>query len=128
MPLSAYNRVYIFDDVINLIGITAACHLAHGWGGDGVYIPQHVTIDHPIALKIGIEAAEKLAEQYGGNRLEIPSEYEALRRERERRICIDLRAGQSLSEVARRYGYSHRSVRNICRRYNIARPPNARPK
>ena len=116
-------REFTFDHVVDVIGIAAACELCTGWGGKKVYVPHCTDLDHPVTLRLGPTAAQKLCSVFGGYDLYVPSEARILRSRREQLIVEELRAGATIAQMARKYGLSHKTVGNICKRRNIPRPP-----
>ncbi len=116
-------REFVFDELIDLLGISTAYRIASGWGGGTLYIPKQLNWDHPIALAIGHEEAITLCGTYGGVYLEIPPKARALRTRREQLICDDLKEGATIGQASRKYGLTQTAVRNICQRNKIKRPP-----
>jgi len=107
-----------FDEVVQTIGLEAACHLTAGWGNSRVYVPTAPDPTHPLALRIGFTPAVALAKEFGGILLEVPSEYNALRTTREHKVIADRRKGATIGELSRRYGFGHRSIKNILKKHH----------
>ncbi len=92
-----------------MIGLAATLRLVDAYGGDGVYVPQHVDPDKPFAQIAGLTAAEILVQHYAGEKLEIA----ALAGVRHKKPLIAEARGP-VAEVARKFAVTARWVR-YCR-------------
>lgn len=97
----------------NSIGLPAVLALVKTHGGLApVYVPIKVTPDHYLMRLLGVEAFTKLVAEYGGDTLEIAKcerAVQALLYRQIRRECL----GTTQDNLARKYGYTVRHIRNI---------------
>lgn len=100
-------------DLTDIIGISAALRIVEERGGIRLYVPKIVQINHWLADLIGTEALAALVEIYAGEEIEIPRCAAALKAMKDQEIAS---AEGSVTEIARRYGYTERGVRKIRRR------------
>lgn len=101
------------DDVAAEIGYTATRILSAWYAGRSVYVPQTARADHPLALLIGLPALRALVRAYPSERIAVPPEAEDDRFRRDRRIALDLLAGQTCGEIADRLDLTRRRVEQI---------------
>lgn len=102
-------------ELVGLIGLEATRKLIATFGSQYVYFPapEAISPDHPLAVALGQDKANILSRQYAGLRLLIPRGYRFLLRERNQAIRDCRHAGESISEIARRFDLCHRQVRAI---------------
>ncbi len=93
--------------------VPVALAIARRFGGTDLYVPLNPTEHDPLARCVGIDAANRIARLYGGGRVEIPLGNTARRAERNRAIRRMAAEGRSVSEIARRFGMTTRSIRRI---------------
>lgn len=65
-------------EMADWIGAAATLRLTAAFGGQHLYVPLSIAVDHPIAQAIGIDAAQRLAYAYGRDRLDLPTGKAAL--------------------------------------------------
>lgn len=97
-------------EIAEVIGIKAALTLSEHWPGVRLFVPETVTVEHPIALAIGISAAEKLAAHYASETITVPKAHAYRRRLRDAQILKEYRAGRSGRELALKYGMHENHV------------------
>ena len=102
------------EEIIELIGPEAVRQIVQQWGGTNLYISKDVKPRDPVALTIGFENAELLAQYYGGGNIALPVRENHLS-DRNKGLLADLHDGDTLREVALRYGLSIRQIQNIKR-------------
>jgi len=100
--------------LVKTVGLPAVLMLVkkHG-GGAPLYVPVKVAPDHPLLHLLGGPAFTTLVAEYGGSHIEIARCEKAVRTLIYRQIRTDRAAGVTQDTVARRYGYTVRTVRII---------------
>ena len=106
----------IIADLSELIGSGDAWQIVRRWAGSELYVPRHMTRDHPIALTIGLEKAQILSKRYGNDRIRIPIERNALREQRNQSILKAKDDGKSYTQISRDHGLSRPAVVAIIRK------------
>ncbi len=97
-------------EVVQVVGLTTALEIVRGWGGRWLWVPNAVTPEHPIALRIGLQPARQFVAHFKGRRLSLPTERSALRTLRNRAIFEAVQAGKSRTDVAHEFGVSRQTV------------------
>lgn len=109
-------------ELVETVGIEAACELVRVYGRRALYVPKHATRDHEIALLIGIDAAGRLSQSYGGTQLEVPPERSLLLELRCREIVRRIvEEHASICETAYAFGVSRRWVHHLLDRSGYER-------
>lgn len=101
------------SELIALVGYVAAEELISAWGPGRIYIPETPGQDHPITLRIGPYRAKDLAARCGGGPLELPAPTALLKQRRNDLIRAAYHEGAPKRALARRYGLSPRTIRQI---------------
>lgn len=103
-------------DMTDIIGISAALRIVEERGGIRLYVPKTPAINHWLSELIGLENMTALVNVYAGEEIEIPRCAAALKAMKNQEIA---NATGSVAEIARRYGYTERGIRNIRRRVEL---------
>ena len=100
--------------LVKAIGLAAALKLIkkHG-GGMPVYVPVKISADHYLLHLIGAQAFATLVAEYGGDVLEIARCEKAARVLIHRKIRQEYAEGATQNELALRYEYTVRHIREI---------------
>ena len=104
----------VIEDVSALIGPEAVRQIVRQWGGTNIYVRKEVAKDDPVTLTIGIEKASLLSRTYGGETIELPARPTHLS-ERNCALLGDIDNGQTIKDVALKYGLTIRQIFNIRR-------------
>lgn len=99
----------VFEDVAGVIGTPATHALCERFGGTRLYIPRHISNNHPIAVVIGLPSANALAGWAGGTNLDLPKAH--LRRQQV--IELAKQGNMTAGEIALATDYTDRHVRHI---------------
>jgi len=97
-------------------GLRQTIRLCQVYGGSEITVPKDIDDRHPIALAIGFEGAQALCAMYGGQRIVVPHEYSALIVARDEEIVRRREQGETISELARAFGYSRMWINRILER------------
>ncbi len=100
----------VLDNIAKVIGAGAALRLCAHFGGSRVYVAVKPAPGNPVASAIGYSKAVRLSTYFGGERLSIPSEGAQAGRAR---IARMRGRGLSVSEIARKLGFSERYVYKV---------------
>jgi hypothetical protein len=102
-------------EIAEYCGIETAMLLLEHAGGRyvSVPLPEHLHALHQLVEWLGVERASVFCRQYAGELIQVPKAAAAIRAIRDRKIREDRRAGASMSNLARRYGLTHRQITNI---------------
>ncbi|WP_301181602.1 Mor transcription activator family protein [Thalassolituus sp. UBA3500] len=100
-------------DIIDLVGISAALRIVEERGGIRLYVPKTPAVNHWLSDLIGLDNMTALVNVYAGEEIEIPRCAAALKAIKDHEIAT---AEGSVTELARRYGYTERGIRKIRRR------------
>jgi Mor family transcriptional regulator len=103
-------------DMTDIIGISAALRIVEERGGIRLYVPKIAQMTHWLSELIGYTALCALVEIYAGEEIEIPRCAAALKAMKDQEIA---NAQGSVTEIARRYGYTERGIRKIRRRVEL---------
>ena len=95
------------------IGLPATLCLLRARGGSPYTVPIHGERSEVLLKIMPAEAAKALSGEYGGQTLTLPKLDKALIQIRNRRICAEAIAGESLAMLARRYDLTTRHISNI---------------
>ena len=109
------------QELVRLIGFSAAMRLVDLRPGLPIYIPKEATPEHLLAA-IGMGAFKELVEAFGGESVTVPNCKLALTKLRHRHARKLRAQGYSQTEVAHLTGITPRQVRNI----ESAQEPEAR--
>ena len=66
------NRSFVFRELTELIGETAAHALCKEYGGTNLFVPKSMSRDHKLAKLLGLSSAKALSELHGGIEIELP--------------------------------------------------------
>lgn len=107
-----------FQEVIDLVGPTAAQALVARYGGTGIAMPTGKMaggkFKRCLIELMGEEAAIKLMQHYGGDRLYVPRCQDFSRLERNREIIAKYDRGDvSANDLALEYALTSRHITNI---------------
>lgn len=105
--------------LVEVVGVDAAMAIVEERGGIRLYTPVKADPEHWLADRLGMVAFQKLVDEYQGEEIEVPRCLEALRAAKDALIAADAEAGASDAELARRYGYTERGIRNVRRRMGL---------
>jgi hypothetical protein len=102
-------------EIADYCGIETALLLLEHAGGRYVSVPypEHLHALHQLVEWLGVERASVFCRQYAGELIQVPKAAAALRAIRDQKIREDRRGGASMSNLARRYGLTHRQITNI---------------
>jgi len=103
----------VLRELSEVVGLGDTLEIVSRWGGRELYIPKAIERSDALALTLGFATARKLVDAFGGERLQLPIERNALLELRNRAIVREVRAGDSLADVALRYGLTRQAVRRI---------------
>lgn len=98
------------------IGMEPALKLAAAWPGVRVFVPKHMTAEHPIAVAIGLPAARALAQYCGGESIVPPLCQRYHRARLHAQILAEYRSGATAAELARKYGVHQFTIYNLAAR------------
>ncbi len=101
------------QEMSDIIGLEAVQALVSAYGGTLLTIPQKLPEDHPLAVLLGTEVAGKLSEHYALERVDVPRAHFARMHARNRRLCADHHAGESVRQLALQYRLTERRVWEI---------------
>jgi len=107
--------------LVDVVGYGDAARIIEAIGGTRLWVPQRASIhaDHPLVRLVGVESALKLADAFGGlAHFDVPRCLGELLRERNRKIMVDIAAGDSHRTIALRYRLTERHVLNIKKRHH----------
>jgi len=123
--LPAHRLPDSVQDLVDLIGLTAALAIVEKRGGIRLCVPTRVTRDHWLATAIGLEAFGVLVNVYSGEEIDVPRCVEALRAVRELAIFNDsMNYGLSQAQLARKYHYTERGIRKLLQRVGATVEPD----
>lgn len=114
-----------FQEVIDLVGPTAAQALVARYGGTDIRVPigkmGRGEIKRCLIEMMGEEVATKFMQHYGGDRLYVPRCQDFLRLERNREIIAKYDRGDvSVNDLALEYALTSRRITDILK---TAPPP-----
>ena len=78
-----------------------------------VYVPKHLSADHPLIRLLGWDDAQRMVRAFGGEILKLATCNEIYRRFRDASILRMRREGMSTKEIAEVVGVTMRHVRNV---------------
>ena len=110
------NQNTVIDDVCGLIGFSATVRLIEWYGGRHVYIPEHATDDHPLALLLGCSALRALSRDLGSTMVWVPRDVAGKRKrgiQTKKAVARLLSQGYIVEQAAASLGVSPRQVRRI---------------
>ena len=102
-----------FDELAAVIGRDDALRLCVLFGGTRLYFPHRMTADGQLARIFGIHQAQALSRAFGGLRLTIQAATTERCRERGELIRQLRRSGETVRNLALRYGMSERRIAMI---------------
>ena len=127
------NQNTIIDDVCGLIGFSATVRLIEWYGGRHVYIPEHATDDHPLALLLGCSALRALSSELGSTMVWVPRDVAGKRKrgiQTKKAVARLLSQGCIVEQAAASLGVSTRQVRRIAqelKEFRLVRPKAGAP-
>tara|TARA_R110000823_G_scaffold290928_1_gene409204 strand:+ start:8572 stop:8991 length:420 start_codon:yes stop_codon:yes gene_type:complete len=101
------------QEMSDVIGLEAVQTFVGVYGGTRLTVPQKMPDDHPLAELLGTEVAGKLSEHYALERVDVPRAHFARMHARNRRLCADHHAGESVRQLALQYRLTERRVWEI---------------
>ena len=101
------------EDLGAVMGTEAAMRLVAVFGGGQLYVPMMADAEHPIALVVGRSPFRHLVATLGGETISVPAAGEFMRLRRVRQVVRLLADGVTVEELARRFDYTPRTIRNI---------------
>ena len=101
------------EEIIEIIGETAAELLCDRLGGTSLYIPKVPGAGSRLVLAIGHASALALCQASAGQTFYLPSRLSLARRRLRSAVLYDLKRGLSTNEIAIRNGISTQHIRNI---------------
>lgn len=93
------------------------------YGGQRLYIPQHITPEHEFYQVAGTEASARIEALYGGKPIVAPMSEALLRPIRDKALIEDYLRGDSLNDISERYGLAYPIVCNMTRGVRAERKP-----
>lgn len=103
----------IYDDLAASVGYTATVKLRTWYAGSRLYVPQRATEGHTLARLIGFPALRALVRDFGADQnLWLPLGEED-RYVRNRDVARRFAAGDTVAQVANRFGLSERRVEQL---------------
>lgn len=112
------NQNTVIDDVCGLIGFSATVRMIEWYGGRHVYIPEHPTDDHPLALLLGCSALRALSRDLGSTMLWVPKDVAGRRKrsiQTKKAVARLLSQGRTIEQTAASLGVSTRQIQRIAR-------------
>lgn len=105
------------QDIVDIIGMTAAMGLVSGWPGIPLKVPRgrrkNSVMVNRLARVIGDEAAKKFVQHYAGHVVVIPRCAAAMRAVRNQRIIDQYTHGTTAADLAREHKLTVRQIRVI---------------
>ncbi|MDS7929589.1 Mor transcription activator family protein [Acinetobacter sp. V102_4] len=100
--------------VAQLIGIEAALHLIHAYGGTTIFIPSQygMNINHEVTQVIGLKSLKLLSAQLGNTTIEVPMGTPITVGMRNRMIR-KLAKKESKAKLARKFDVTLRTIRSV---------------
>jgi len=102
-------------DLTQQIGLAATMKLIQQYGGTRLYLPKTLSPKHELLQLVGLTAARAIVGHFDDDRPHIPLASHALRRARNRAICVQAE-NISTPHLARQYGLHERSIYKILAR------------
>lgn len=101
------------DDVVAVIGWSAAVRLVSFFGGSNLYVPGDPDERHPLVALMGWPAFRALCESFGDSTIWIPESTARPELERRRDIAKALLKGDTVQAIANRMGLTPRHVMRV---------------
>lgn len=101
------------DDVVAVIGWSAAVRLVSFFGGSNLYVPGEPDERHPLVALMGWPAFRALCESFGDSTIWIPQSTARPELERRRDIAKALLKGETVQSIADRMGLTPRHVMRV---------------
>ena len=99
--------------IANSVGEHVADTLLEHYSGCRLYVPMTPSDDHRLSHFISPEEFQKLSQVYGGGSIDIPVCLTVKNRKRDQVIFHQYMDGESMVDIAHRFGLSERQVRRI---------------
>ncbi|WP_370052431.1 Mor transcription activator family protein [Neptunomonas sp.] len=99
--------------IANSVGEHVADALYENFSGHRLYIPTKATEEHRFSYFLNESEFSKLSQVYGGSFIDIPVCLTVKNRKRDQIIFFEFMDGDSMSDIAHRFGLSERQVRRI---------------
>lgn len=103
-------------DLSEALGLADAILIVRKWGGRDLNVPKSIAHGDPLALALGLDTARRLVDHFGGIRLQLPSERNALLDMRNEAIVAERTRGDTLEEIAVRWGLTRQAVGYIVKK------------
>lgn len=122
-------------DLSEALGLADAILIVRKWGGRDLNVPKTIAHGDPLALALGLETARRLVDNFAGIRLQLPSERNALLEMRNEAIVAERAKGDTLEDIAVRWGLTRQAVgyivkkaadAKICGRPSVDQPTQSR--
>lgn len=105
------------QDIAEVIGLEKAIIISRLYGGKRLFVPiGHFPDSHPLRDLVGDQALKLLCQYFGGCLLEICKPDKAILADRDRDLISDRDAGETIPNLATKYGLTERWVRAILHR------------
>jgi hypothetical protein len=106
----------VVAELSEALGLADAILIVRKWGGRDLNVPKNVAHGDPLALALGLETARRLVNEFAGIRLQLPSERNALLDMRNEAIIAERNRGDTLEEIAVRWGLTRQAVGYIVKK------------
>lgn len=108
-------RSPLLDEIVEVVGDSAARSLVHVYPGSRVYVPTPANLDqrHPIPALIGMALAMRLSARFGGEILVMPTPAVFTTAARNAQILTLRKMGRTIGEIARQFQLNERQVWRI---------------
>ncbi|MGD9599907.1 MAG: Mor transcription activator family protein [Steroidobacteraceae bacterium] len=100
----------IVEELSEALGLPDAILIVRKWGGRDLNVPKTIGHGDPLALALGLDTARRLVDNFAGIRLQLPSERNALLEMRNAAIAAERRRGDTLEDIAVRWGLTRQAV------------------
>ena len=99
--------------IVDAVGFDAAITLVAVFGGTRPTLPARPGADDAISAVIGVDKAEQLVQRVGPGPLDVPRCLNWLAARRNEEICARYLAGETQTELARRFRLTERHIRRV---------------
>lgn len=106
----------VVAELSEALGLADAILIVRKWGGRDLNVPKTIAHGDPLALALGLETARRLVNAFAGIRLQLPSERNALLEMRNEAIVAERTRGDTLEEIAVRWGLTRQAVGYIVKK------------
>lgn len=106
----------VVAELSEALGLADAILIVRKWGGRDLNVPKTIAHGDPLALALGLDTARRLVNAFAGIRLQLPSERNALLEMRNEAIVAERTRGDTLEEIAVRWGLTRQAVGYIVKK------------